>query len=212
MKLDAVTREYVASRNKQLALLNSLGTVTRLRWIPLTSSVGVRNTPDLTLHRCVSVWKTPPPAPSRTHVHVSSSSPWISVGLLICSIRRWMIRQVEVPLWNETHPFPLSAARCCNDSREVEKEEEEKEEEEAAEMPSGTSQLCRCLMLWTASPPGTVCFPGKDGEVGQFVWDARDDAWSAVHFWMHILMDKQKHVNVSAPKESLYILICNVIN
>ncbi|KAK5621700.1 hypothetical protein CRENBAI_020125 [Crenichthys baileyi] len=123
-------RQFISPPNPRL-----IGTSTHLCCIPLTSSVKVRNSPDLTLHR-----------------------------------------QVEVPLWNETHPFPLSVARCCNDSREVGKKEgketeegKEEEEEKVAEMRFGSSQLCSCLMSRMASPPGTVCFPGKDGEVGQFV-------------------------------------------
>lgn len=88
---------------------------------------------------------------THTLTHMLSTSSYISVVLLICSMWPWMIRQVEAPRWNETHPFPLSAICHCNDLRG------HGEEKDPIEMDPWTSQLCSGLMPWPASPPGTVC-------------------------------------------------------
>lgn len=147
--------------------------------IPLTSSVRFGNwdnTLCLTLCRCVSVY------PHQTCVSGGGSTcPYISVDLLICSIWPWMIRQVEAPQWNETHPFPLSAIRRCNDLREDGKEKE------PTEMDPWTSQLCSSLMLWPASPPGAVCsgYRRRSGLV--CLWCERwDVSWVILYIESHI--------------------------
>lgn len=79
--------------------------------IPLTSSDRFGNW-DNTLSDPVQVCIPHPPTPQEQTL---SPSPYISVVLLICSIWPWTIKQVEVRRLNETHPFRLSATRCCND-------------------------------------------------------------------------------------------------
>lgn len=53
-----------------------------------------------------------------------------------------MIRQVEAPRWNETHPFPLSAICCCNDLRE-DGEEKGAHRDGSPEPVSSAAALCR---------------------------------------------------------------------
>lgn len=93
----------------------------------------------------------PPPSILPQDKNTFPTCPYISAVLLICSLWPWMIRQVEAPRWNETHPFPLSAVCRCNDLRE------DREAEEPGEMNPWTSRFCSGLTSQPALPPGTVC-------------------------------------------------------
>lgn len=155
----AVIAQCKASRNKgqkkpclafHWHLVTDLGTEIRHSLTP----VQVYNTPTPNIH----------PA-----TQTLSTSPYISVVLLISSIWPWMIRQVEAPHWNETHPFPLSVICCCNDLRE-----DGEEKRSLLRWIPWTSQLCSGLMSWPASTLQALCVQGKGREVGQSVWDVND--------------------------------------
>lgn len=135
--------------------------------IPLTSSERFGNCDNTLSDPALQVYLPPPTPPCRPlHHPPSTRTPhthtpphrryplpsYISVVLLICSIWPWMIRQVEAPRWNETHPSPLSVFCFCNDLRE------DGEEKEPIEMdPLNQSALQRPYVLASLSPPGTVC-------------------------------------------------------